>query len=129
MVEYDEGSRTLVENIARREYGSDWRSAVPSVDARGLHADTNRVVVAKVNSYTALELLGEQATSAFGFDVNGNLIDSESHVAGKPDGQWTIVRTWWFEINNADRGDPGLYPGATPKGVKLRFVYSETRKV
>lgn len=124
-----DNSKILVENIARYEFGADWGSVISNVDTSGVQVEDNRVVTVRVSTYESLMTLSEVARVAFRFDVDLDALDNcENLVAGRPNSDWTIIRTWWFEINDSDRNEGNSYPGSTPKGVKLRFFYSDTRK-
>ena len=124
--EEDSNTNTLVENIVRSAYKSDWVNVVREIDTRGVFADTERVVVVTVSSYSALELIGE-AAHALDFTIEKNLINDNSHVVGQPHAKWKVTRTWWFTLTDTDKNDPNNYPSATPKGTTVRFIYSETR--
>lgn len=126
----DEENRTkfLVEEIARSAYRENWYMHIKDIDVRSLFADENRIVIVDVSSYFDLEMMGE-AAYLMGFTLDGKVINSNSYVEGQPRHvEWKVTRTWWFTLTDADKGDPTICPYATPKGVQVRFVYSETRK-
>jgi len=120
-------AHTLIENIARFNFGADWHVVISETDISSLHSDSeNKVIVARVNNYTNLEILGETATSEFGFVIDKNLIHISDVVTGTPHGTWKITRTWWFDLEGTE--EPAIMGiGNTPKGVPLRFMYSESR--